>query len=283
VDNAYNANTSLDLCARKTRKIRSAYLIVIKLGGAVITDKTQLCVVKRKTITSTARVLAKQRDYILVHGAGSFGHIPVDKYNLRGPIESRQQLLGYARTKASLLKLENELVTILAEERIPVAPVVASSCLMADRGRIVSQNFQTIASMLKLGLVPCIGGDLVQDVSLGASVVSGDQIAVNLAKAFHAHTIIFGTDVDGLFTTNPKLDRKARLIPTLHSAELKEWTQKAGPANAPDVSGGMRGKLTEILPAVRAGVKVVIINLNNPVRLRAAIAGKPVRGTRIVA
>ena len=257
-------------------------MIVIKLGGAAITDKTKPSVVKLKTIASAAKVLAKQRDYILVHGAGSFGHIPVDKYNLRGPIKSRQQLLGYARTKVSLLKLEHELVTVLAEERIPVAPVAASSCLMADRGRIVSQNFQIIGSMLKLGLVPCIGGDLVQDVSFGTSVVSGDQIAVNLAKAFHAHTIIFGTDVDGLFTSNPKLDPEARLIPTLHSTELKEWSKKAGPANVPDVSGGMGGKLTEILPAVRAGVKVVIINLNNPLRLQAAIAGKPVRGTRIV-
>ncbi len=43
----------------------------------------------------------------------------------------------------------------------------------------------------------------------------------------------------------------------------------------------MRGKLTEILPAVRAGIKVMIINLNNPQRLQRAISGKPVKGTII--
>ena len=256
-------------------------MIVIKLGGAAITDKTRLSVINRRTIASTARVLANHRDYMLVHGAGSFGHIPVKKYNLMGAIRSQRQLIGYAKTKASLLKLESEMVSILTENHIPVAPVAASSCLMADRGRIVSQNFEMIASMLKLGLVPCIGGDLVQDISLGASVVSGDQIAVNLAMAFHAHTIIFGTDVDGLFTGDPKLDHKARLIPTLNIVKLQEWTKKAGPANVPDASGGMRGKLAEILPAVRAGIKVVIINLNNSQRLRRAIAGKPVKGTTI--
>jgi isopentenyl phosphate kinase len=256
-------------------------MIVIKLGGAAITDKTRLFVIKRRTIASTAKVLANHRDYLLVHGAGSFGHILVNKYNLIGPIRSRQQLIGYAKTKASLLKLENEAVSILAEEHIPVAPVAASSCLMANRGRIVSQNFEIISSMLKLGLVPCIGGDIVQDLSLGASVVSGDQIAVNLAMAFHAHTIIFGTDVDGLFTADPKLDHKARLISTLDVVGLQEWAEKAGPANVPDASGGMRGKLTEILPAVRAGIKVIIINLNNPQRLQRAIAGKPVKGTTI--
>jgi isopentenyl phosphate kinase len=258
-------------------------LIVIKLGGAAITDKARLSVIKRKTIASTARVLANQRDYLLVHGAGSFGHIPVNKYSLIGPIRSQRQLIGYAKTKASLLKLESEVVSILAEQHIPVAPVASSSCLMADRGRIVSQNFEIIASMLKLGLVPYIGGDLVQDISLGASVVSGDQIAVNLAMAFHARTIIFGTDVDGLFTADPKLDHKARLISTLDIVELQKWAEKAGPANVPDASGGMRGKLTEILPAVRAGTKVMIINLNNPQRLRRAIAGKPVKGTTISA
>jgi len=256
-------------------------LIVIKLGGAAITDKTKPSALNRRTIASTARVLANHRDYLLVHGAGSFGHIPVNKYNLKGPIRSRQQLIGYAKTKACLLKLENELVSALAEARIPVAPVAASSCLMADRGRIVSQNFETVTSMLKLGLVPCIGGDLVQDISFGASVVSGDQIAVNLALAFRAHTIVFATDVDGLFTANPKLDHRAKLIPSVDLAGLKEWAEKAGPANAPDASGGMRGKLTEVLPAVRAGVKVIIINLNFPRRLHKAMIGKPVKGTKI--
>jgi len=256
-------------------------LIVIKLGGAAITDKSRPSVINRKTIAATARVLAKHSGYILVHGAGSFGHIPVKKYKLNGPIRSRQQLIGYAKTKASLLELECETVRILAENHVPVAPVAASSCLIADRGRIVSQNFDIVANMLELGLVPYIGGDLVQDRSQGACVVSGDQIAVNLASAFQAQTIIFGTDIDGMFTADPKLDRKARLIPTLNAAELEEWTKKAGPANAPDVSGGMRGKLNEILPAVKAGIKVTIINLNNPQRLARAIAGKPVRGTTI--
>ena len=256
-------------------------MIVIKLGGAAITDKTRLSVIKRRTIESTARVLAKHRGYMLVHGAGSFGHIPVNKYNLRGPIRSAPQLIGYAKTKACLLKLETEVISILAGEHIPVAPVAASSCLMANRGRIVSQNFETVASMLELGLVPCIAGDLVQDISLGASVVSGDQIAVNLAMAFRAHTIIFGTDVDGLFTGNPKLDHKARLISTLDIAGLREWSEKAGPANVPDASGGMRGKLTEVLPAVEAGIKVIIINLDFPQRLHRAMAGKPVKGTEI--
>jgi len=226
-------------------------------------------------------VLAKHRDYMLVHGAGSFGHIPVNKYKLKGPIRSQRQLIGYSKTKASLLKLESELVSILAETHVPVAPVAASSCLVADRGRIVSENFEAIASMVKLGLVPCIGGDIVQDTSLGASVVSGDQIAVRLAAAFRAHTIIFGTDVDGLFTSDPKLDPNARLISTLDIVKLREWAKRAGPANVPDASGGMRGKLTEILPAVRAGIKVVIINLNEPRRLEKAIAGKRVKGTTI--
>ena len=256
-------------------------MIIIKLGGAAITDKTRLSVIKRKTIASTARVLAKHRDYIIVHGAGSFGHIPVKKYSLAGPIRSQRQLIGYSKTKASLLKLETELVSILSKNHVPAAPVAASSCLMADHGRIVSQNFATVASMLKLGLVPCIGGDLVQDISLGASVVSGDQIAVNLAIAFHAHTLIFGTDVDGLFTANPKLNNNAKLISTLDPVELKKWTEKAGPANVPDASGGMRGKLTEILPAVMADIKVIIINLNMPSRLQAAMDGKTVKGTKI--
>ena len=97
-------------------------MFVIKLGGAAITDKSRFSVIHRKTIASTARVLAKHSDYILVHGAGSFGHIPVNKYKLRGPIRSKTLLIGYAKTKASLLRLETETISILAENHIPVAP-----------------------------------------------------------------------------------------------------------------------------------------------------------------
>ena len=258
-------------------------MIVIKLGGAAITDKTKQSVINRKTIKATARVLASHRHYILVHGAGSFGHIPVKRYNLKGVVRSKRQLVGYAKTKASLLELEKELVSILSESHIPVAPVAASSCLIADRGRIISQNLAPIANMVRLGLVPCIGGDLVQDISLGTSVVSGDQIASKLAIAFHARTIIFGTDVDGLYTADPKIDREAKLISELDAATLRQWAKRAGTASVPDASGGMRGKLTEMIPAVRVGITVKIVNLNNPRRLQRAIAGKTVKGTTISA
>jgi isopentenyl phosphate kinase len=256
-------------------------LLVVKLGGSAITDKARALHLRRGTIASVARVLARHHDYMIVHGAGSFGHIPVRKYRLLNGIRSRRQLTGYAMTKASLLALEMELVSILAKEGVPVAPVFASSCLIANRGRIKAHFYDGVKNMLRLGLIPCIGGDLVQDLTLGASVVSGDQIAASLALAFHAKTIVFGTDVDGLFTADPKTDSKAELVTRVSAEELYGWTKKAGLARTPDVSGGMRGKLREILRPARAGVRVVIVNLNEPERLDRAMAGLPTTGTII--
>ncbi len=258
------------------RKLR-----IVKLGGSVITNKAQPFQIRRRAIASIAKILARHRNYVLVHGAGSFGHIPVRKYGLAKGVRTHRQLLGYSKTKCSLLKLEEELTSILSEEGVPVAPVLASSCLTANRGRILQQRYDAIKSMIRLGLVPSIGGDLVQDSTLGASVISGDQIATSLALSLHADSIIFGTDVDGLYTSDPRIDPRARLLANLDYRSLKYWVRKAGGAAVPDVTGGMRGKLKSVLPAVRAGVRVVILNLNTPERLDKAMAEKPTKATVI--
>ena len=58
--------------------------IVIKFGGGLITDKTQLKTIKAQNLDSVceiiANVLGKGNEVIIVHGAGSFGHLEAKKW-----------------------------------------------------------------------------------------------------------------------------------------------------------------------------------------------------------
>ncbi len=50
------------------------------------------------------------------------------------------------------------------------------------------------------------------DSEQGFAILSGDQLIVRLAIELDAERVIFGSDVDGIFTSNPKLDKNAKLI-----------------------------------------------------------------------
>jgi isopentenyl phosphate kinase len=60
--------------------------IVIKLGGGLITDKTQLKTIRENEIKAVCEVLSdileNGNSVILVHGAGSFGHLEAKKWGL---------------------------------------------------------------------------------------------------------------------------------------------------------------------------------------------------------
>ena len=57
--------------------------VVIKWGGGLITHKDQLCTVKLEIIRSLAEVCSKiSKKLVIVHGAGSFGHLKAKKYRL---------------------------------------------------------------------------------------------------------------------------------------------------------------------------------------------------------
>lgn len=256
---------------------------MIKLGGSVITRKRLPSRANMRAIERISEELAKREEkMLLIYGAGSFGHIPVQRYKLHLGYRSRKQIKGFAETKLTLLKQEQILVSVLARQGVPVVPMVASSCMVARSGRLVHVDVEPFARLLKLGLVPLVGGDVVLDREIGFSVVSGDQMAAYLAERLGAKLIVFGTDVDGLYSGDPKRDPNARLIPDLSYTDLISRMKMAGESSAPDVTAGMLGKLRESVQPVRRGIEVIIMNLNRPADLHPILDGKTVRCTRIV-
>jgi isopentenyl phosphate kinase len=250
-------------------------LVIVKLGGAAITDKKHIYTPRSAVIQSAARQLAMARkdfSLIIVHGAGSYGHIPVNKYGLKDGFKSASQLMGLCRTKIKLLEWETTLDTILRQNGLPVVPIIPSDFIETRNGRIMTFDLSSVRHWLRLDCVPVIGGDIVPDSSKGFAILSGDQIAVNLATRLKTSKLIFGTDVDGIFDSNPRLSKTATLLKQVHvsSAHRVAGTAK----DVVDVTGGMGGKLRESVAAVKHGVPVFFVNLMTPGRLRKIVYGR---------
>ncbi|MEM2722607.1 MAG: isopentenyl phosphate kinase, partial [Thermoplasmata archaeon] len=120
-------------------------------------------------------------------------------------------------------------------------------------------------------------GDVILDPKKGMGICSGDQIAFHLSKSLKPKRVIFVTDVDGIYNKNPKIFSNARLIENLTSDQIVEFE-----GNVPDVTGSMEGKLRVMRAIAKLGIDVIVINGLVRGRLRKAMEGKELKGTRVL-
>ena len=267
-----------------TRRMVSQPLVVIKLGGSALTDKTRIYTPRVHTIRQAAKEIAEIcRTYsvILIHGAGSFGHIPVRKYRLEHGLSDLKQLRGLATTKTKLLEWEAILDEEFLKHEVPIVPIFPSDFVVTRNGRIFSAELKPLQKWLGMGCVPIVGGDIVPDSELGFSVLSGDQLAAYLAVKLKAKRLVFAADVDGVFDVDPKVNPQAKLLRELSGSSASRLIPKATSRTASDVTGGMAGKVREALVVSRAQIPVYFVNLTKSGRLRRAALGRRVVSSRI--
>jgi len=257
---------------------------VIKLGGSALTDKKRAYTPRMSVIRRAARqvfTLGKRFSIVLVHGAGSYGHIPVKKFALADGFRTPHQIRGLTETKSKLLEWQATLCDVFSRSRVPLMPLLASDFVQAEEGRIASANLDSLRSWLRLGCIPAVGGDIVPDLKRSFSVVSGDQLASYLAIKLKATQLVFGTDVDGIFDSNPKLNSKAKLLSVLTPSSAFRIAGKAAGGTIPDVTGGMAGKIREASLAAMKGIPVYFANLTKDQRLQETVLGKDVLCSKI--
>jgi isopentenyl phosphate kinase len=136
--------------------------------------------------------------------------------------------------------------------------------------------------MLDMGLVPVLYGDAVLDSEKGFAILSGDQLVSSLAINFGASRIVIGGDVDGIFTADPKTCSSARLIERVTLEELTSEKHQIEGSQSTDVTGGMLGKVRELVPAIEHDIETLIVNATKPMRVCKALKGDKVVGTVIV-
>lgn len=253
--------------------------LIVKLGGSVITDKRRPFTVKRATLARLARELtAVRKPLVVVHGGGSFGHPVASKYRIAEGYKNKSQLMGLSLTHRAMERLNVYVIEALQKAGIQAIAIQPSACAAVSGGRIRSMELTPIKKLLTLGLVPVLYGDAVPDLRKGMSILSGDQIVAYLARELDAVRVILGVDVNGVYTANPKNDRRAKLVRKITPVD-RELVTSLDVAGVKDVTGGMRTKVKELLPLAMCGVEAEIVNATKPGVIRKAIQGKRGLGT----
>jgi len=257
--------------------------IVLKLGGSVITNKKKSSTPNLKAIERLANEISQANlsSLILVHGGGSFGHPVAKQYKINEGYVDPSQVIGFSEIHRVMAKLNSLVMEALMNHNINAVVVQPSSCLVTKAGRIQNMELEPIKRMLDLGLVPVLYGDAVLDSEKGFAILSGDQLVSFLAINFGVSRIIMGADVDGIFTADPKAGSSAKLIQRVTLEELKTHKHEINGSKTIDVTGGMRGKMLELIPSVEQNIQTLIVNATKPSRVFKALRGKEVIGTII--
>jgi len=255
-------------------------MYIIKLGGSVITDKTKEDCFKQETMNQLATELSKaNKEYILVHGAGSFGHILAKKYNLNDGLNKEEQKLGFSLTHSKVQTLNSFVLQSLHKEKIPAISIPPHATLKLNDHQSTKMDFTFFEDYLDKKFIPVTFGDVVLDKTLGISICSGDLLIQMLAEHFKPEKVIFVMDEDGIYSANPKTDKNAEFIKSSTIKELQSFETSTN--SYADVTQGMKGKIDTIEGIAKMGIDTILLNGNIKNRLYDTLTGNDTKHTVI--
>ena len=262
-------------------------MIILKIGGSILTNKDSVeSEIDGESLKRIAGEIKSSLDVsdkklIIVHGAGSFGHPPAKEYRIGEAFDKEeypQKRIGFCKTQNAVKKLNMLICEAFIEEGLPVVAIPASSFMTASGKRITEGNLDFFNKYLDKGFIPVIYGDVVLDSELEICVISGDQLIQYLAVNLSADRVILGTDVDGVYNKNPKTHDDAIFFDRFSS--LEDLDTLEGTTNV-DVTGGMIGKIKELLYLADLGIESKIINAEIKDNIFKVLEDEEVKGTVI--
>ncbi|MDE1856513.1 MAG: isopentenyl phosphate kinase family protein [Candidatus Micrarchaeota archaeon] len=261
-------------------------LYLVKIGGSVITDIKRPNTARRTEIrrlsTEIKKALASGKKVIIGHGGGSFPHTVAHKYMVHKGFVNGDSRMGASLTQHSAASLNSIVMEQLLEDGIQAVSFPPSAGAVAKDCRIVDWNMNPIKQALKDGFVPVTYGDVVLDRKQGVCIASTEEVFRYLAYKLRPYKIVIGTDVDGLFTADPKIDRQASMIREIGPRNIAYALNFASKSRKVDVTGGMKTKLVDVYKiSKRTGAICQIVNARVPGRIEKALEDLRVLGTVI--
>jgi isopentenyl phosphate kinase len=259
-------------------------LVLLKLGGSVITDKTQPFTARMEVIerlaTEIKSALDEQGDLQLIigHGAGSFGHEVAAKYQTHQGAIAADSWPGFAEVAAAAAELNNIVMRALRQAGIAAIKFQPSASTRTRGEQLMYFETHPIKEVLKHGLVPVIYGDVSVDASQGMSIVSTEKLFDNLARELMPGRIILAGHVEGVYEQDPLTHPEAELIEDIDRTNWAEIEALLGGSHGTDVTGGMFTKVREMyrLTLAMPPMQAMIMSAEEPGNLRAVLEGQMV-------
>ena len=242
-------------------------MILIKLGGSVITNKEKPLSVRRKTIDNLAKSLKKiDESMIIVHGGGSYGHYWSVKYDMHTK-EKKYNLRGVAIIKNSMIELNKIVLDSMLKNKLNPYCLPPTDFMLGNKP--ISKKVKEIEKIAKSGLIPVTYGDALWYGQKKTYILSGDKIMTHLAKILKPRLSIFVLNEDGLYS-----DLKSKKL----IYELRGKRPSIS-ENKMDVTGGMTRKVEEASKISKMGMSVFFVNGNKPDRIVKAVKNRKFEGT----
>lgn len=258
-------------------------LTILKIGGSVITDrKDERPRLRGRRMGRIAREIAEgwhpgESRLVIIHGAGSFGHPIVRRTGIHQGIHDGSQRIAMGETQRLQSELNAHVVRHLLRAGVPAFPCQPSASAVMEAGNLLSMDTGALEGLLAVGVVPVLNGVPAYDRAQGCSILSGDQIAGFIYTKIGGERILHGTDVKGIYTSDPSRDPEARFCATVDLGDSAGLPEGVTGSTVTDVTGGMRKKLEEMRNS-RAEGQVFDATVGDNVR--RALQGETV-GTRV--
>jgi isopentenyl phosphate kinase len=267
--------------------------VVVKWGGGLITEKNQLCTVNRDIIHDLVETISichdNDLDVILVHGAGSFGHLRAKQWRLNeGKIDPSNF------TPDESCSTQEQAVELVRKDMLTLNSIVMEELTNADISAAVlpphnwangtGDNFEgdlTFFASAPEGIVMVTYGDVVNcDEPMGFGILSGDDLVTRLAiEVPNVKRLVFAIGgVDGLLRCPPQRATDDDLI-EIWSPNIKFEKEHQQDI---DVTGGIGLKAARGAKVADNGIEVMMVNGQHPQRVADACIGVETRGTKVI-
>ena len=250
---------------------------VVKVGTSTLTYENGRVNLRR--MESLCRALADLQNAgkrLVLVSSGAIG-VGMGKLGLKSrPAETEKKQALAAVGQCELMFLYDK---FFGEYNQTVAQVLLTAGVVHDdRGRHNVEN--TFRELLTMGTIPIVNENdtvAVEEIEFG----DNDTLSAVVAQLTQADVLVLMSDINGLYSGNPRTDSSARLIPRVDTIDshIKAIAQGAGSSRG---TGGMITKIHAAEIACGAGIDMAIINGEQPEQLYRLFDGEAV-GTHFAA
>ncbi|PLZ97165.1 glutamate 5-kinase [Fischerella thermalis CCMEE 5268] len=248
--------------------------IVVKIGTSSLTqpETGQLAISTIATLAETLSHLRRQGHQLILVSSGAVGvgcaRLGLTERPKAIALKQAVAAVGQGR----LIRVYDDLFTTLQQ---PIAQVLLTRSDLVQRSRYLNV-YNTFKELLELGVIPVVNENdtvAVEELKFG----DNDTLSALVASLVHADWLFLLTDVDRLYSADPRFVPDAQPIALVSSIkELEELQVQTGTQGSQWGTGGMVTKISAARIATAAGVRTVITEGKYPKNIEKILQGEPI-------
>ncbi len=254
------------------RNFANARRIVIKIGTNLLSKNHAVDTDYLRTMAGQIAEIRQRGKKVLVVTSGAIG-MGAGELGFREKITSVKMRQACAAIGQPLLMKEYK--DAFRGFGITIAQILLTREVLNNRRSYLNLR-NSVETLLDLGVIPIFNeNDSISTAEIGNAFGDNDRLSALVASKVDADLLILLTDIDALYTANPKEHPDAEPIPTVEKV-TEEILACAGAAGSTFSTGGMKTKVLAAQIAGRAGCRMVLAHGKQERVLERILAGEPI-------